>query len=75
MKNSNDYIDAALRTESRDFEHISHRLNIPGTMRLLHGAMGLATETGEFIDTLKKHVFYGKELDYPNVREEVGDIF
>ena len=43
--------------------------------RLLHAGIGLATEAGEFLDALKKHVFYGKELDTVNLSEEMGDIF
>ena len=43
------------------------------TMRLLHAALGLCTEAGEFADQLKKHIFYGKELDRVNLIEEGGD--
>ena len=42
-------------------------------MRLLHAAMGLCTEAGEFMDQLKKHIFYGKPLDETNLFEELGD--
>ena len=35
----------------------------------------MATEAGEFLDALKKHDFYGKDLDKVNLREEMGDIF
>ena len=42
--------------------------------RLLHAAMGLSTESGEFMDQLKKHLYYGKELDEHNLREELGDL-
>jgi NTP pyrophosphatase (non-canonical NTP hydrolase) len=41
--------------------------------RLLHAAMGCATEAGELVDAVKKHVFYGKELDTTNLIEELGD--
>lgn len=44
-------------------------------MRLLHGAIGCATEAGELLDQIKKHVFYGKDLDEVNIMEEVGDLF
>ena len=49
------------------------RLKDPRTIRLLHAAMGLCTEAGEFIDQLKKHIFYGKPLDTVNLIEELGD--
>ena len=43
--------------------------------RLLHAAMGATTEANEILDALKKHIFYGKELDKVNLFEEVGDLF
>jgi len=62
------YIEAAIRTESGLF-------NIEkGDDRLLHAGIGLATESAEFLDALKKHVFYGKELDKVNLKEEIGDL-
>jgi NTP pyrophosphatase (non-canonical NTP hydrolase) len=36
--------------------------------------MGLETEVGELMDQLKKHIFYGKELDLVNLSEELGDL-
>lgn len=41
---------------------------------LIHSAMGLSGEAGEFSDAIKKHVIYGKELDRDNAIEELGDI-
>jgi NTP pyrophosphatase (non-canonical NTP hydrolase) len=37
--------------------------------------MGLSTESGELLDAVKKHYFYGKPLDETNLIEEMGDIF
>lgn len=51
------------------------RIAMPSTTRLIHGAMGLCTEAGEFQDQLKRHIFYGKSLDKENLKEEIGDIF
>ncbi len=74
----NTYIELALRTESTlepimplpvDYPVSDRNIN-----RLLHAAMGLTTESGEFLDALKKHLFYGKPLDLVNLREEIGDI-
>jgi NTP pyrophosphatase (non-canonical NTP hydrolase) len=45
-----------------------------GLMRLVHVSQGMATEVGEFTDTLKKHLFYGKPLDKVNLTEELGDL-
>ena len=41
---------------------------------LLHAAVGVSGEAGELLDAIKKHVIYGKPLDYDNVVEESGDI-
>ena len=73
--NSKDYIQNAIRTESTDFTSMNTRLNEDGTKRLLHAGIGLSTEAGEFLDALKKHIFYGKELDRVNLKEEMGDLF
>lgn len=72
---SRDYINDAIVTESRDFEAMNTRLNDDGLKRLLHAGIGLSTEAGEFLDALKKHIFYGKELDRVNLKEEIGDMF
>ena len=72
---SKQYIKDATKTESNDFSAIGDRVKDEGTLRLLHGAIGLTTEAGEFIDALKKHIFYGKELDRVNLAEEMGDMF
>ena len=73
--NTTEYIKNACKTESNDFSQIGARISDEGTIRLMHGAIGLTTEAGEFIDALKKHVFYGKELDRVNLKEEMGDMF
>lgn len=72
---TSDYIKNAIKTESRDFDAIGKRLQSVQNQRLLHSGIGLATEAGEFLDALKKHVFYGKDLDTVNLREEMGDVF
>lgn len=40
----------------------------------LHAIMGLADEAGELIGPMKKHIFYGKDLDKANLLEEAGDL-
>lgn len=72
---SKSYMADATRTESVNFEGMNQRLNDDGLKRLLHAGIGLSTEGGEFLDALKKHIFYGKELDRVNLSEEIGDIF
>ena len=68
--------DAAVRTEPKaeQYEASLQRLSNHTTLRLLHAGMGLCTEAGEFVDQLKKHIFYGKPLDEINLFEEGGDV-
>jgi NTP pyrophosphatase (non-canonical NTP hydrolase) len=72
--NSKEYLEGVLKTESADFNAIVERIGERRIVRLLHAAMGLSTEAGEFQDVLKKYVFYGKELDEINLLEECGDL-
>lgn len=41
---------------------------------LLNAALGLAGESGEFADIIKKHLFQGHDLDKEHLKEELGDI-
>lgn len=72
---SKNYIKDAIKTEATNFEAMNERLMNDGTKRLLHAGIGLSTEAGEVLDALKKHIFYGKELDKVNLAEELGDLF
>lgn len=69
----NDFITQAIRTESGAFPLDERKFPEPASDRLLHAAIGMATESGEFLDALKKHLFYGKPLDTVNLIEELGD--
>lgn len=78
---SKTYQKSALRTNGPDYPSVSGRLeggeiNGPTSrmLDLLHASMGLVTEAGEFQDMLKKHLYYGRELDTVNLREEIGDL-
>lgn len=41
---------------------------------LLNGILGLAGETGEVADILKKHLFQGHELDQNKLIDELSDV-
>lgn len=81
-----DYVKDALRTESvvhvfvdpgKEIEECDSwgKDSEAGKLaRLLHAALGLSTEAGELLDVLKKNIFYGKTIDYVNVKEELGDL-
>ena len=71
---SEEYIRDVLKTESGDTQAIYKRLSDPRLQRMLHGACGAVTESGELMDMLKKHIFYGAPFDTVNVEEELGDL-
>jgi|DEB19_MinimDraft_3_1074340.scaffolds.fasta_scaffold261375_1 NTP pyrophosphatase (non-canonical NTP hydrolase) len=48
--------------------------NVPAHSSLVHACMGLSGETGELIDLLKKHIFYGRPLDQEALLSELGDV-
>jgi NTP pyrophosphatase (non-canonical NTP hydrolase) len=56
-----------------DVDAIKQRMSSEENIRLLHVAMGLCTEAGEFMDAMKKHIYYGSKLDKINLVEESGD--
>lgn len=68
-----DYIENVLKTESPVTPELVDRVSDKSNIRLLHAAIGMCTESGEFIDQLKKHIFYGKPLDKVNLKEEIQD--
>lgn len=61
----NEYQKAALRTASGMNEQYP---------RILNGILGLAGESGECVDMVKKHLFQGHELDKEHMAKELGDI-
>lgn len=72
--NSKEYLKASERTAAGDYAAIEQRMKGKKMIDLLHAGVGLATESGEFLDALKKSIFYGKELDTVNLAEELGDL-
>jgi NTP pyrophosphatase (non-canonical NTP hydrolase) len=67
--NSNEYSKYALRTASDNF-NADERL----TRTLLHGALGMAGESGEVADLVKKVVFNGRTVDREKILAECGDV-
>lgn len=61
-----DYQQKALRTVSLK--------TLDGLPALQNAALGLAGESGEFADVIKKASFQGHEIDPKHLSEEVGDI-
>lgn len=67
-----DYIEKCLRTESPPDDNLKARLLV--RVREVHAVFGLQTEVGELVDRFKREIFYGKEPDRTNVKEEIGDV-
>ena len=40
----------------------------------INGCLGLAGESGEVLDIIKKWVFHEKELDKDHLKKEIGDV-
>jgi NTP pyrophosphatase (non-canonical NTP hydrolase) len=69
-----EYVKNALRTESPVTDELKARVTQDKNIRLMHAAMGMVTESAEFIDALKKNFYYNKTLDTVNLKEEIGDV-
>ena len=41
---------------------------------ILHMCLGLQTESAEISDVFKKKLAYNKDIDWVNVKEEIGDL-
>lgn len=61
----NEYQKEALRTASGMNQQFPMELN---------GVMGLAGESGECVDMMKKHLFQGHKLDKEHLAKELGDV-
>lgn len=61
----NEYQTEALRTAPAGINYFS---------KLLNGVMGLAGESGEAVDLVKKHVFHEHDLDTEHLAKELGDV-
>lgn len=73
--NSKDYKIWAMTKDRNGYGSLAERLsNEHGQLRLIHAILGIAGETGELTDVVKKHILYNKPLDVVNVKEECGDL-
>ncbi len=67
--NFQDYQEAASRTAGHELSDISSL-----HQALANYAMGLAGETGELVDGLKKELFHGRTMSREHFEEEAGDV-
>ncbi len=63
------------RADFQDFAFYQNKANrTMGDGGLGMAALGLAGETGEVVEMVKKHLFHGKELDREKLGKELGDV-
>lgn len=67
--NPKEYIQNVLVTEARDFSPLQERFAQVRNIRLLHGAIGLASELAEI-----QIAVAAEKIDATNVLEEMGDL-
>lgn len=61
----NEYQRLAMRTSNKELANMGH---------LENGVLGIAGESGEVADLVKKHLFQGHPLDVQHIVKELGDI-
>ncbi|GAG48036.1 unnamed protein product [marine sediment metagenome] len=62
-----------LKEYARDAKRTAAMLKTE-TMDDLHMVLGMVTEVAELADVYKKYIAYGKDLDFINIQEEIGDL-
>lgn len=68
---SKEYVEKVLRSESVG---ALGGIDTMRAMRLMHATLGIATEAGEFVDLMKRQLFYGKHPTTAQIVEELGDL-
>ena len=74
MVNSGNYVEQVMRTAACDLGAVADRATRDDMLNLIHAGMGMVTEAGEFVDMLKKSLYYGRPVDEVNLVEELGDV-
>jgi len=72
--NLNKYQELASRTQANASPMMDRIAIDTRNVDLIHAALGLTSEAGEFCDALKKAFAYGRDLDRLNLAEELGDL-
>lgn len=79
--NGKEYQELAMRTNDNhatkrlldmvDYSCFEYNSDLGG---VLNGCLGLAGESGEALDMVKKWIFHEKELDIEHFKKELGDV-
>lgn len=73
--NQEKYNSKEMTTE--EYQKLALRTNAKLESKLMdniHMALGMQTEAAELSDVFKKHIAYGKDIDWVNIKEELGDL-
>lgn len=57
-----------------DYQKLANRTLYGNEQVLTNCALGLAGETGELIDSIKKYTFHGHDLNKEELVKEMGDV-
>jgi NTP pyrophosphatase (non-canonical NTP hydrolase) len=57
-----------------DYQILAKRTMVDGQDQIVNYALGLAGETGETVDFIKKWMFHGHYLDHSKLESELGDV-
>lgn len=69
------YIEQLGQTDNNFSEYANKANKLDGEkLMLLHYCIGASTEANELLDHMKKVIFYEREIDVVNIKEECGDI-
>lgn len=57
-----------------EYDALAARTMRPGADPVVFASFGIAGESGELVDRIKKHLFHGKPVSRNEVLDEVGDV-
>ena len=60
--------------EFNDYQKLANRTLYGDEQVLTNLALGLASESGEVVDIVKKYAFQGHELDEKMMSKKIGDV-
>ena len=60
--------------EFNEYQQAANRTLYGNEQVLTNCALGLAGETGQVVDLVKKYTFHGKDLDHDAIVKEMGDV-
>lgn len=71
-----EYVELAMRTnDGKHTERLKKACFYNSNVaQVLNGCLGLAGESGEFLDMVKKAIYHSADLDQDHLKKELGDV-